>query len=364
MKNTIGNAITITLFGESHGEAIGAVIDGIAPGIKVDFEYISEKMAKRRPGGEFSTQRKESDAVRFLSGIFNGYTTGTPIAFIIENDDTRSQDYKSNSEIPRPSHADLTAEYKYHGFQDFRGGGHFSGRLTAPIVAAGALLESALNKKGVTVASRIYSLGGIYDEGALLPENAKAVDKKAIPTVSDEKGEMMLATLKDAKESGDSVGGIIEAVAFGVPQGVGEPCFDSLESVLSHLAFSIPAVKGVEFGKGFSIADMKGSEANDAYLIDGGKIVTATNNNGGIIGGITNGMPIVMRTALKPTPSIYKTQKSVNKADMTEVELTISGRHDPTVVIRARAVVEAVMAIGLADMLTARYGTDYLGEDS
>lgn len=363
MKNTIGSAITVTLFGESHGEAIGAVIDGISPGIKVDFEYISDKMAKRRPGGEFSTPRKEADEVKFLSGVFNGYTTGTPIALVIENGDTKSRDYKTISDVPRPSHADLSAQYKYHGYQDYRGGGHFSGRLTAPIVAAGALLESALNKKGITIASRVYALGGVYDEGELTTHNAESVDKNTIPTVSSEKGELMLSALKNAKACGDSIGGIIEAIAFGVPSGVGEPWFDSVEGVLSHLAFSIPAVKGVEFGKGFGIADMKGSEANDAYRIRNGEIVTASNNNGGIIGGITVGAPIVMRTALKPTPSIYKEQKSVKLSDMTETDLTVSGRHDPTVVLRARAVVEAVMAIGLADMLTVKFGTDYLGTD-
>lgn len=361
MKNTFGNSITVTLFGESHGEAIGAVIDGIAPGIKIDCEYIKSKLAQRQSGSDISTPRKEADIPRFLSGIKNGYTEGTPIALIIENTDVKSSAYADISETPRPSHADYTAEMKYHGFQDKRGGGHFSGRITAAFVAAGAILSSALEAKGIKIGTHIKSLHDIKDRNfENLIDDIDYLKKKIIPVLDDDCAENMYKRILDAKRECDSVGGILETAIIGVEAGIGEPWFDTVEGVLSHILFSIPGVKGVEFGDGFATAKMLGSEANDPFGIKNGKIVTDKNSSGGINGGITNGMPIIIRTAVKPTPSIARVQKTVNIADMTDTEISIKGRHDPAIIHRARAVVDAACAIAIADLLSTRYGTDYL----
>jgi chorismate synthase len=363
MKNTFGTSIGITIFGESHGDYIGCVIDGIAPGIKIDEDYIKAMLARRRPSGTISTARVEADEYSIISGAFRGYTTGSPLTVIIPNSNKRSGDYKDLARIPRPGHADYTAQCKYHGFQDFRGGGHFSGRITAALVWAGALLASALEKKGVRIGTHISSLGGISDRpfGNLYDDIAQ-LEAASFPTLSSEKGEQMHQIIVDAANDGDSVGGILETAIVGLPEGLGEPWFDSVESLLSHGLFSIPAIKGVEFGAGFAMANMRGSQANDCYDIEGGKIVTKTNNNGGITGGITNGMPILVRCAVKPTPSIYKAQQSVDLEKMEVCELKIEGRHDPVIIHRARTVVDAVCAIVVTDMLTARYGTDYLAE--
>ncbi len=361
MKNTIGNAIALTLFGESHGEAIGAVIDGIAPGIKIDREYIDKRMSQRKAVGKISTARREADEVRFLSGVFRGYTTGTPIALVIENTNTKSGDYEWMKTTPRPSHADFTAQCKYHGYQDYRGGGHFSGRITAPLVAAGAILSSALLQKGIFIGTRIKRLCGIEDSAEISGvSDIELLNNKSFPALDDGCGEKMIEKIEAAASVGDSVGGVLESAVFGMPAGVGEPWFDTVESVLSHIIFSVPAVKGLEFGRGFAISDMLGSEANDAFMTDGEKIYTKTNNNGGILGGITSGMPIIFRTAIKPTPSIFKEQDSVNLITHENAKLTIAGRHDPAIIHRARAVIDAVTAIALADLLTVRFGTDYL----
>ncbi|MBQ8689915.1 MAG: chorismate synthase [Clostridia bacterium] len=359
MKNTYGQSISVTLFGESHGAMIGAVIDGIAPGIKIDIEYIQNCLDLRRPFGKISTSRCEADELEIVSGVFNGYTTGTPITVLIPNTNVKSADYKGFTVTPRPSHADYTAECKYHGFQDYRGGGHFSGRITAPLVAAGAVLRSALLAKGIKIGTHISALHGVCDR-AICAEDIDLLSTKRFPVIDGEAEAKMMAEIERAAECGDSVGGVLETMITGVPAGVGEPFFDSVESALSHILFSVPGIKGVEFGAGFALASMYGSEANDELCISDGKVATRTNRNGGINGGITNGMPITFRCAVKPTPSIFKEQGTVNLDTMTEERLTINGRHDPAIIHRARAVVDAAAAIAIADMLAVRYGTDWL----
>lgn len=363
MKNTFGNAITITLFGESHGPAIGAVLDGLAPGIKIDEEYIASKLEQRKARGKISTKRQEADEFEILSGVFNGYTTGTPLCLVIKNNDVKSKDYDQMSRVARPGHADLTAHYKYKGFEDFRGGGHFSGRITAALVAAGAILMKALESKGIYMGTHIKQCYDVLDRDFVdYKEDILALSQDLFPVLDCKAADQMVKAIEDAAAEGDSLGGILETVVIGMPKGVGEPWFDSVESVLSHGLFSIPAVKGVEFGAGFTMATMKGSEANDGFKYDDGEAVTATNNNGGINGGITNGMPIIFRTAIKPTPSIFKTQETVDFIKKENVELSLTGRHDPAIIHRARVVVDAVTAITLADLLTVKFGTDFLAE--
>ncbi len=349
----------MTLFGESHGEYIGAVLDGLAPGIPVDRELIAHNLTLRRPAGKISTARVEADEYKIVSGEFGGFTTGTPLTIFIPNSNTHSKSYEPN--VPRPSHADFAAREKYHGFEDYRGGGHFSGRITAALVAAGSILMSALFAKGIQIGTHIKSLRGIEDRG--FEDMVADIEKLStlhFPVLSEEAANEMRSEIEKAAADGDSLGGVLESVILGVPSGVGEPWFDSMEGVLSHALFSIPAVKGVEFGEGFGFASMKGSEANDAFAISDGKVVTKTNRNGGINGGITNGMPITFRTAVKPTPSIFLPQESVDLSAMENTTLEIKGRHDPAIIHRARIVVDAVAAIVLSDMLTVRYGTDYL----
>lgn len=366
MKNTFGNNITLTLFGESHGSEIGAVLDGLAPGIKVDEEFIRHRLFLRRPSGNISTARVEKDEFRIVSGVFEGYTTGTPICIMIPNQNTHSKDYSKTKDLARPGHADLAARSKYHGFEDYRGGGHFSGRLTAPIVAAGAILISALRDKGINIGTHIASLGGIEDkefDAKCLAEDINKLSLAEFAVLDSEAGERMKEAILAAKMDCDSVGGVLETVVLGAPSGVGEPWFDSVESMLSHAMFSIPAVKGVEFGDGFGLASMRGSEANDPIRYENGKAVTVTNHNGGVNGGITNGMPIVFRCAVKPTPSIFKTQDTVDMAKGENATLSLEGRHDPAIVHRARVVVDSMTALVIADLLTGRYGTDYLASN-
>lgn len=363
MKNTIGNNLTLTLFGESHGEAVGCVLDGISPGISVDKEFISSQMEKRKGIGSISTKRREKDEVCILSGVFEGRTTGTPICFMIENGDTKSRDYSDTRYLARPGHADYTAECKYGGFQDFRGGGHFSGRLTAPLVAAGAVAISALRNKGIYIGTHISSCGDIADRDFEdIKEDIAFLDSAEMPVLSEEKREEMLRFIENAVSDGDSVGGVLSTAVIGMPEGVGEPWFDSVESMLSHALFSIPGVKGVEFGKGFAITKMKGSEANDSFTVQDGKIITVTNNNGGINGGITNGMPIIFNVAVKPTPSIYKQQNTVDFSKNEDSVLLIHGRHDPAIIHRARVVADSITALVLCDLLITRFGTNWLGE--
>ena len=360
MKNSFGTSVSVTLFGESHGPEIGAVIDGLAPGLPVDESFIASQLSLRRPAGKISTARQEADAFRIVSGVFEGRTTGTPLALLIPNADTRSGDYERGP--VRPGHADYTAYIKYHGFEDYRGGGHFSGRITAALVAAGAIVIPALKAKGVLIGTHIARCAGIDD--APFGDNPSTDLEKlnALPfaVLDEDCGIRMRAAIEEAAARGDSVGGVLETAVTGLPAGVGEPWFDTVESVLSHALFSVPAVKGVAFGDGFALADMTGSEANDPFRMQNGRPVTETNRNGGINGGITNGMPLVFRCAVKPTPSISLEQRTVNPLTGEETSLQISGRHDPAIIHRARVVVDSVTALALCDLLAQRYGTDWL----
>ena len=361
MKNTFGNSVAITLFGESHGEYIGAVLDGLAPGIEIDGEYIENMLTLRRPDGKISTQRKEKDEFKIVSGVINGKATGTPLTILIPNENVKSSDYAELKTVARPSHADYTAQCKYHGFQDSRGGGHFSGRITAALVAAGAICKSALEQKGIFIGTHVKSCGGVSDRDFNdFMSDIQVLSNKTFAVLDEACEETMKKKILEAAEDGDSVGGILETAIIGIPEGLGEPWFDSVESLISHMMFSIPAVKGIEFGAGFCFANMKGSTANDPLKVENEKIVTTTNNNSGINGGITNGMPIVFRTAIKPTPTIFKPQNTVDFQNMTETLIEPKGRHDPAIVHRARVVQDAATAIVLCDMLSLRFGTNWL----
>ena len=360
MKNTFGNAVSLTIFGESHGAAIGAVLDGLAAGLPVESDYIAARMERRRARGDgLSTARIEPDKVEFLSGVVNGHTTGTAIALTIANTNTRSGDYAKTADLLRPGHADYTAYAKYEGWQDARGGGYFSGRGTAAAVAAGSICERVLAGHGIRVYTHIARLAGVEDAplssaaGLVCPEP----ENGHFALLDPSREAAMQQAVRAAAAEGDSVGGVLETIVTGLPAGVGEPWFDSVESELAHIAFAIPAVKGIEFGMGLAMADQRGSCANDAFCMREGKIATATNHNGGVNGGITNGMPVVFRTAVKPTPSIYKTQQTVDYVNRREAELNIQGRHDPCIVARAAVVQNSLTAFGVLDLLTQRYGT-------
>lgn len=364
MKSTVGNNVTLSLFGASHGPCVGAVIGGLAPGILIDTDFIRLQMDKRRPKGKISTSRHEEDEVALDSGIFEGRTTGTPVCLRIANQNVRSGDYAALKDVPRPSHADYTAQVKYGGFQDYRGGGHFSGRLTAALVAAGAIFQQILEQKGIGVATHIAHCHGVWDVPFAedqLERQIAVLQSAEFPTLDGQCGERMRKEIEEASARKDSVGGVLETVVCGMPAGVGEPYFFSVESVLSHLLFSVGGVKGVEFGAGFAMAEKYGSEMSDALCYDGA-IKTKTNHNGGINGGITNGMPIRLRTAVKPTPSIAAEQESVNLNTKESVALSIAGRHDPAIVHRACAIVDAVVALGLLDLLVERYGIQWMAE--
>jgi len=361
MGNTFGTNIVLSIFGESHGEAIGATLSGLPAGIEINREYIAKKLALRRPYGKISTARVENDEFKIISGVFNERTTGAPLTILIENSNTKSRDYSKFLDTPRPSHADYTASVKFHGYQDYRGGGHFSGRITAPLVAAGAILDMALTHKGIYIGTHISKMKSVTDrEFANYENDIRELSEKLFPTLSSLAEEKMKELIAEAARDGDSVGGVLQSAVVGLPAGVGEPFFDSLESVIAHILFSIPAVKGVSFGRGFDFANLSGSEANDAYETDGKAIYTKTNNNGGILGGISTGMPIVVNTVIKPTPSIFKEQDSVSLSSLQNVKLKIEGRHDPAIIHRARAVVDAALAIAVSDLLSVRYGCDYL----
>lgn len=363
MKNTFGQNLSVTLFGESHGPGIGAVLDGIAPGISVDEDKIRYRLSLRRPAGDgLSTARAESDPFRIVSGVFNGKTTGTPLCLLIPNGDTHSRDYDRS--MARPGHADYTAECKYHGFQDYRGGGHFSGRLTAPLVAVGAIVLAALQRKGITVGTHISSLAGIPDRSfaADPTPDLNALNEKYFPVLDGTAEEAMKAAIRNAAADGDSVGGILETAVVGLPAGVGEPWFDTVEGMLAHALFGIPAVKGVEFGAGFGFAELRGSQANDGMRMTDGCVSHISNHNGGVCGGITNGAPVLFRCAVKPTPSIARKQESIDLLKREDVDLTIHGRHDPAVIHRARVVVDSVTGLVLADLLVSRFGTDWLAD--
>ncbi len=361
MKNTFGSSVAVTLFGESHGEYIGAVIDGFTPGIKIDHEYIAHMLTLRRPDGKISTPRREKDEYKIVSGVVDDTTTGTPITIPIPNENVKSGDYSQMKTVARPSHADYTAECKYHGYQDSRGGGHFSGRITAALVAAGAICKYALEQKGIYIGTHVKRCAGVSDrELEDLKRDINELNGKPFAVLDEASGDTMRKAILAAASEGDSVGGVLETAIIGMPRGVGEPWFDTVEGMLSHMMFSIPAVKGVEFGAGFAIADMRGSEANDPMKIENDKVITVSNNNGGINGGITNGMPIIFRTAIKPTPTIFKPQNTVDFKTLTETVFEPRGRHDPAIVHRARVVQDAASAIVLCDALAMCFGTDFL----
>ena len=319
----------------------------------------------RRPAGSLSTARREADEFTIVSGYVNGYTTGTPLTILIPNTQQKSADYDALKARPRPAHADYTAQCKYHGFQDARGGGHFSGRITAALVAAGAVALQILESRGITVGSHIAACAGIPDAPLpaaepALTETLKKLNKMPFATVSAEAADRMRTAAEEARKELDSVGGVVETAVTGLPAGVGEPWFDTVEGVLAKLLFSVPAVKGVEFGAGFALANMHGSTANDPFFFDeAGRVRTLTNHNGGVNGGITNGMPLIVRAAVKPTPSIYKPQQTVDLNEKTAATIAIEGRHDPAIVHRARVVMDSMVAIGLVDLCSLRYGTDW-----
>jgi len=366
MKNSIGENLTVTLFGESHGPYIGVVLDGLAPGIPVDKAFINHQLDLRRPSGKISTARVEADEFVLASGVFNDKTTGTPLSILIPNQVQHSKDYAKTAMLARPSHADYTANEKYHGFQDYRGGGHFSGRITAALVAAGGVVIPELERKGIKIGTHIQSLGGIKDrdfasEPQKLAAEIEALGQTNFAVLDADKAAEMKAKAEAVAAEGDSIGGVLETVVTGMPVGVGEPWFGTLESVLSYALFSVPAIKGVQFGAGFDLVDHCGSEFNDAFAMKDGKVVTTTNHNGGINGGISNGMPITFRCAVKPTPSIYKKQNTIDMQKKENAELQIEGRHDPAIIHRARVVVDSMTALVIYDALVGRYGTDYFG---
>ena len=359
MRNVFGNAVTVTLFGESHGKAVGAVLDGIAPGVRMDRDYIERKLALRRPEGAYATGRRERDDFEILSGVYNGKTTGAPVVILIPNGDVRSEDYEALRGVARPGHADYAAHERYNGFEDPRGGGRFSGRLTAPLTAAGAIAQSILEQKGIFVGTHIAQLGKIADRPFSEYEREIAeLSAKHFAALDDGAAAAMKEEIAAAAAEGDSVGGVLECAAIGLPAGIGEPFFDGLESMLSHALFSIPGVKGVEFGGGFGLCCGRGGDFNDAFALDGGRVVTTTNRSGGLNGGLTNGMPVLFRVAVRPTPSIGREQKTVDFINMKETVLKIGGRHDASILPRARAVVDAMTALVLLDALTMRFGTE------
>ena len=352
MSSTYGENLKLSIFGQSHGPAIGMTLDGIPAGLTVDPEKLQAFLNRRSPGqNDWSTPRKEEDKPEFLSGIVDGFTCGAPIAAIIHNHNTRSGDYEHLKDVPRPGHADYTAQIKYGGFQDAAGGGHFSGRLTAPLCIAGGLCKQWLEQRGIHIAAHIASIAGIWDApfDSLRPDFAAI--QEDFPVIDGDAGQRMRQAIAAAHADGDSVGGTIECAITGLPMGLGDPMFGGMEGRIAQIVYGIPAVKGVEFGDGFHVANLRGSQNNDAYTVQNGEIITQTNHAGGILGGITNGMPLVFRAAVKPTPSIAKKQQSISLSKMEETALQVKGRHDPCIVPRAVPVVEAAAAIAIYDLI-------------
>ncbi len=356
MSCNFGNNIKITIFGQSHSEAIGVIIDGLPAGFKIDMQKTAEFMARRAPGkNELSTPRKEADEVKIISGVVDNVTCGAPLCAIIENTNTRSGDYAKLRTLPRPSHSDFAAMMKHNGFNDIRGGGNFSGRMTAPLCFAGAVCKQLLSEKGIFIGAHVASIGKVFDKKFdavnVNKSDFDSITQKAFPVIDDIQGEKMRKEILDAKKDGDSIGGTIECAVIGMPVGIGDPIFDGIENRISAAVFGIPAVKGIEFGSGFEGSTLRGSENNDNFVADNGKIRTQTNNHGGILGGITSGMPVIFRCAMKPTPSIGIEQQSVNIQTGKEEILTVGGRHDPCIVQRAVPCIEAVAAIVMVDYL-------------
>ena len=356
MSSTFGDKIKISVFGESHGNGIGVVIDGLPAGEKIDLDKVYAQMARRAPGRDkTATARKESDIPNILSGMLGDTLTGAPLCAVIENTNTRSADYGNLLAAPRPGHSDYAAYVKYSGANDIRGGGHFSGRITAPIVFAGAVCRQLLEKKGVKIAAHIKSIGGVNDDSfdptSIGSELMDRLSGSSFSLINTEAEEKMRAEVESAKAELDSVGGVIECAVTGLGAGFGDPMFDGVEGVIAKAVFGVPAVKGIEFGAGFESARLRGSQNNDPFRMENGKVVTETNNCGGILGGITDGMPIVFRAAIKPTPSIAQRQRTVNLQKAQNAELEIKGRHDPCIVPRAVPVIEAAAAIAIINLI-------------
>ena len=360
MSSTYGENLKLTIFGQSHGPAIGMTLDGIPAGLPVDLEELQAFLSRRAPGqNNWSTPRKEGDCPEFLAGVLDGFTCGAPIAAVIHNTNTRSGDYANLKDCPRPGHADYTAQIKYGGFQDAAGGGHFSGRLTAPLCIAGGLCKQWLAERGIRVAARIASIAGVADDFEVNTLNPQLdLIGTDFPVFSPEAGERMQEKIAAARMDCDSVGGIIECYITGLPAGLGEPMFGGVESRIAQIVYGVPAVKSVEFGIGREAADLRGSQCNDAFTVENGQISTLTNNAGGILGGITNGMPVIFRAAIKPTPSISRPQQSVSLSKAQEQELVVKGRHDPCIVPRAVPVIEAAAAIAIFDLILGNTQTD------
>ncbi len=354
MSSTYGENLKLSIFGQSHGTGIGMTLDGIPAGLRVDLDVLQAFLNRRAPGqNDYSTPRREEDRPEFLSGILDGFTCGAPIAALIRNTNTRSGDYNNLKTCPRPGHADYTAQVKYGGFQDAAGGGHFSGRLTAPLCIAGGLCLQWLENMGIRVGARIASIAGISDEEAALDPVNPQLDRigKDFPVCSKDAGTRMREAIAKARAQGDSVGGIVQCFVTGLPAGLGEPMFGGMESRIASIVYGIPAVKSVSFGVGAQAANLRGSQCNDAFSVEDGKIVTVTNHAGGILGGITNGMPVVFTVAFKPTPSISRPQQSVDLRTGKIETLEVKGRHDPCIVPRAVPVVEAAAAIAIYDLI-------------
>lgn len=359
MSSCFGQYLKLSLFGQSHGNAIGVTLDGLPAGLALDMAQIRREMGRRAPGtNAFSTPRREADAPEILSGLRDNVTTGQPLTALILNTDARSQDYGGEMDLPRPGHADYTGHVRYYGFEDFRGGGHFSGRLTAPIVFAGAVCKQWLKQKGVHIYAHILQLMDVKEPSFVngLPEEEtlEGLSLMTLPVTTPLLESSMAQVILDARGRGDSVGGVIECAVTGLPAGIGAPFFDSCESVLSHLLFSIPAVKGVSFGLGFEAAGMYGSQVNDAFAFEKGRVQTVTNRCGGILGGVTDGMPVIFQCAVRPTPSISLPQDTVSLKTGEAARLEIKGRHDPCIVPRAVPVAEAMAAIGLCELWKER----------
>mgnify|MGYP004664481431 FL=1 len=355
MASTYGKNIRITLFGQSHGPVIGVTIEGLPAGMSIDEDALHAFMARRAPGGRLSTGRREGDTVEFLSGLYQGHTCGSPLTAVIRNTDARPQDYAENRLVPRPGHADYTGHVKYGGFEDPTGGGHFSGRLTAPLCVAGALCIQLLREEGIEIAAHIAAVEQVRDS-LFAPEAVNANDFTALrqrdfPVLNEEQGGKMRAAIERARADGDSVGGVIECAAAGLPAGLGDPMMDGMENRIASVVFAIPGVKGLEFGSGFAGSALRGSQNNDAFCVQNDKVRTRTNHHGGILGGITSGMPLVFRAAVKPTPSIARGQGSVDLQTMQSASVSTHGRHDPCIVPRAVPCVEAAAAIAIYDAL-------------
>ena len=360
MSSTYGENLKLTIFGQSHGPAIGMTLDGIPAGLPVDFEELQTFLNRRAPGqNNWSTPRKEADRPEFLAGVLDGFTCGAPIAAVIHNTNTRSGDYANLKDCPRPGHADYTAQIKYGGFQDAAGGGHFSGRLTAPLCIAGGLCKQWLAERGIRIAARIAAIAGVVDDFEVDTRNPQLdLIGADFPVFTPDAGARMRDKIAEARLERDSVGGIIECYITGLPAGLGEPMFGGMESRIAQIVYGVPAVKSVEFGVGQEAANLRGSQCNDAFTVENGQISTLTNNAGGILGGITSGMPVIFRAALKPTPSISRPQQSVSLSRVQEQELVVKGRHDPCIVPRAVPVIEAAAAVAIFDLILGNTQTD------